>query len=62
MIVLYLGPNNVMPLASIAAAVVGVILVFWRFAFSRVKSALRVLFRREPDADPAGETKDEPGT
>ena len=56
MIVLYLGPNTVMPLASIAAAVVGIILIFWRFAFGLVRGAVRTLFRRKQDSGPADET------
>jgi hypothetical protein len=60
MIVLYLGPNNVMPLASIAAAVVGVILIFWRFALGLVRGAVRTLFRQKPSSSPTGETKDDP--
>ena len=27
---LYLGPDSIMPLASILAAVIGIVLVFWR--------------------------------
>jgi hypothetical protein len=30
MVILYLGPNTVLPLASILAAIVGAVLIFWR--------------------------------
>ena len=30
-ILFYMGPETIMPLASILAAVVGIILIFWRF-------------------------------
>ncbi len=60
MIVFYLGPNTVMPLASIVAAVVGVILIFWRFAFGLVRGAFRVLFRQKHDSDPAGGSNGDP--
>lgn len=39
---LYLGPETIMPLASILAAIVGVILIFWRY----ITGFLRRIFRR----------------
>ena len=30
LMLLYLGPDTVMPLASILAAIIGIVLVFWR--------------------------------
>ncbi len=63
MVNLYLGPNTVMPLASIVAAIVGVILIFWRFIFGFIRRGFRALFRRkDPAASPSAseiETRDE---
>jgi hypothetical protein len=39
---LYLGPDSLLPLASILAAALGVILIFWRF----IKKIIVKLFRR----------------
>jgi hypothetical protein len=33
----YLGPETIMPLASILAAVVGFLLIFWRAILTRIK-------------------------
>jgi predicted membrane protein len=61
MVLLYLGPNTVMPLASLVAVLVGVILIFWRFALGLVRGAFRVLFRRKDHADsPINETPSDP--
>ncbi|MGH7709686.1 MAG: hypothetical protein ACREOG_00285 [Gemmatimonadaceae bacterium] len=39
---MYIGPDALMPVASFFAAVVGVLLMFWR----RVWGAVRMLFAR----------------
>jgi hypothetical protein len=44
---LYLGPETIMPLASILATVIGVILVFWRFIVAFIKKGFRFIFRRK---------------
>ena len=41
----YLGPETIMPLASILAAVLGFILIFWRLI---LKSAKKLLGRNDP--------------
>ncbi len=46
MIVLYLGPNNVMPLASILAAIVGFILIFWRLILKAIRNFFHTILRR----------------
>jgi hypothetical protein len=54
-IFLYLGPETVMPLASILAGIVGVLLIFWRFAFGFAKRSFRFVIRkitRQPDPEP----------
>ena len=40
---LYLGPETIMPLASLIAAIVGVILIFWRFILKGVKNFFRLI-------------------
>jgi hypothetical protein len=49
MIVLYLGPDSLIPLASILAAVVGFILLFWH----RGVGLVRKLFGRGRQDEPA---------
>jgi hypothetical protein len=56
---LYFGPETILPLASVIAAIVGVILMFWRYLFSLGRKFFRVLFKRhevEPDLGPDLET------
>ncbi len=38
---LYLGPDTIMPLASILAAVIGFILLFWRYIVNIIKKIFR---------------------
>ena len=45
---LYLGPETIMPLASILATIVGGILVFWRFIVGGIKKIYRKI-RRIPE-------------
>jgi len=33
----YLGPETIMPLASIVATIIGAILIFWRFIWGSLK-------------------------
>lgn len=42
---MYLGPETIVPLASILAAVGGVLLMFWRRTVAFVRSGLRSLRR-----------------
>jgi len=39
---LYLGPDSIMPLASVLAAIIGLILIFWRW----IAAFFKKLFRR----------------
>lgn len=60
MIILYLGPDNLIPLASILAAVIGFILLFWH----RLVGLVRKLFGRgrpEAPADLPGPKDDTKG-
>jgi site-specific recombinase len=64
---LYLGPETVMPLASILAAIVGVLLLFWRLIFGFFKRIFKYLALRlgigsapEPELEiQQGETNNE---
>jgi hypothetical protein len=53
-VLLYLGPDSMLPLASILAAIVGFILIFWRHIFKIVKKFFRKIMRKpaELPADP----------
>ena len=64
---LYLGPETIMPLASMIAAAIGILLIFWRFLFDKAKKAYKFIIHKitgKPIAEPvyvdAGdETQDE---
>ena len=43
----YLGPETVMPIASIIATIIGVILIFWRFVWGSLKK----IFKKGQSAD-----------
>lgn len=52
---LYFGPETILPLASIIAGIIGVILMFWRYLFGMGKKFFKILFKRhevEPDLGP----------
>ena len=55
---LYLGPETIMPLASILATIIGAILLFWRFIVAGIKKGFRFIFRRK---DVSEESDIEPG-
>jgi len=42
----YLGPQTVLPVASAVAAVIGFVLIFWRFLTGLVRKFFKFLFRR----------------
>lgn len=61
--VAYLGPQTVLPLASVLAAAIGVILMFWRYIAATVRKAFQVLFKRtSPDATPNSEVSEDTGS
>jgi hypothetical protein len=43
---MYVGPETVLPVASTLAAVIGVILVFWRRVVGAARLAVRALAQR----------------
>jgi hypothetical protein len=43
---LYVGPDQILPLASFLSAFVGVILIFWRYLVGLVKRAWHTLVKR----------------
>jgi len=46
----YLGPETVLPMASALAAVVGVVLICWRFVIACVVKVFRIACRKKPSA------------
>ncbi len=61
--VAYLGPQTVLPLASVLAAAIGVILMFWRYIAATARKAFRTLFQRAaPDATPNSEVPEDTGS
>jgi hypothetical protein len=43
---LYVGPDQILPLASFLSAFVGVLLIFWRYLIGLVKRAWHTLVKR----------------
>ncbi len=41
MVFLYLGPETILPVASILASIIGVILMFWRLIFGSIRRVFR---------------------
>ena len=50
-IILYFGPETILPLASIIAAMIGVILMFWRVILAAIRKGIRIVLRR-PEPEP----------
>ena len=48
MMLAYVGPESVAPIASIIAAILGALLIGWRWIVARVKSVIRFVFRLPP--------------
>jgi hypothetical protein len=48
-LLLYLGPETIMPLASILGAVIGFLLVFWRLLLKPVKKFFGVVSGKNED-------------
>jgi hypothetical protein len=46
LVLMYLGPESIMPLASILAAVIGFLLIFWRSIFNFFK---KIFKRNKPE-------------
>ncbi len=46
-VLLYVGPDLILPLTSALAAIAGAILLFWNKVLKLVRSAWRVLFVRQ---------------
>ena len=61
----YLGPESIMPLASILAAVVGFILIFWRYIvkfFKKILGKSKPADEVAPYIEPVDEDQDKPGS
>jgi hypothetical protein len=62
-IIAYLGPQTVLPIASALAAAIGFILMFWRYIASTARKALRAMFKHEsPDAAAKSDMPEETGS
>ncbi len=44
----YIGPESILPLTSIAAAVVGFLLIFWNTCVWFIKRPFQLMFARKP--------------
>ena len=49
MIMLYIGPETMLPLVSALAAIGGVLLIFWQRFVGLVRKLWRVLVRKQAD-------------
>jgi hypothetical protein len=45
-----MGPETIMPLASILAAVVGIVLIFWRYIVGFFRRMFRIITGRKEEA------------
>lgn len=52
-VLLYLGPDSILPLASILAAVAGFFLIFWRYIQKFIKKFVRWILRKPAETPPA---------
>ncbi len=55
----YVGPETALPVASALAAIVGVLLICWRFVIRVVVVVVRFVLRRQRPAAPQSDTKPE---
>jgi len=46
LLVLYVGPDQILPLTSLLGAIVGILLIFWRYVVGLAGKVWQVLFRR----------------
>ena len=46
-LLLYLGPETIMPVTSVLAAVVGVLLIFWRYVAAVARNGFKRVFPRK---------------
>lgn len=46
LVVAYVGPETILPVASVAAAAVGVVLIGWRYFVGGCKKVVRFIVRR----------------
>jgi hypothetical protein len=44
--VLYVGPDQILPLTSFLGAIIGILLIFWRYVVSLAGRVWQLLFRR----------------
>lgn len=45
-LVLYVGPDQILPLTSLLGAIFGIILIFWRYVVGLAGKVWQLLFRR----------------
>ena len=46
-LLLYLGPETIMPVTSVLAAILGVLLIFWSHIVATVRSGFKKVFSRK---------------
>jgi hypothetical protein len=51
-VLLYIGPDVFLPLASALAAIAGVALMFWQRLVGWLRAFWRIVFRVKPDSRP----------
>ena len=55
----YIGPETMLPVASAFAAIVGAILVCWRWIIAFVMKGYRLIFRRSAETESESATQEE---
>ena len=49
LVILYIGPEIILPVASAIASLIGLLLMFWRYVVKTVRKVFRRLFSRKRD-------------
>ncbi len=60
-VLLYIGPDQIMPLTSVIGAVVGVVLMFWNRVVTFLGRGWVLLTRREPSSEGGKAPETQPG-
>jgi hypothetical protein len=55
-VLLYIGPDQILPLTSVLGAITGLLLMFWNRVMGLLRTVTRALSRRGPHKSPGQET------
>ena len=55
-VLLYVGPDQILPLTSLLGAITGILLMFWNRVMGLLRGITRAFSRKSPDKSPGQET------